>query len=562
MEMPQYAELTYERPSVEEFRECAMRTRLRLMTSKDIALVESSLAELQKLLSKFYTAESMCRIRHDQDTTDSFYADEMTFFEEADPIVGELTSAVYSSLLNSEIVPLLMQRFGKMIFMKAKTFKETISTEVVEELSQEAALQNRYDQILSEAEIEFAGHTYNLSMMNPFLESTNREERKNAAKSVSDYYAGELKQFNGIFGEMVKIRTSIAQKLSYPTFVELGYKRMERYDYTPEMVEELRQNILRYIVPITVEIRRLQKKRLEVDELLYYDLPCLFSKGNPRPAIEMKDYTRCAGELFRALFEKDPSFFDVLREHGFTDLETREKKSTGGYCSTLQDYGIPFIFMNANGTFDDISTLVHESGHAYAAIRGVDSSPFIECQSPTLETCEIHSTALEYLSYPYLEVFFKGNASAFREMHMTDALLFLPYGCMVDEFQHRVYREPDLSASQRHSVWKALEDKYQPFLKYDGNEFYESGAAWVKKSHIFTAPFYYIDYCIAQIVALQLWDISRKNPQEALLKYDRICSEGGNKPFLEIIEAADLQSPFSADVVKRIAYITSEYLGL
>ena len=562
MEMPQYEKLIYERPSVEEFRECAMRTRLRIMTSKDITLVESSLAELQKLLSKFYTAESLSRIRHDQDTSDSFFADELTFYEEAYPVVGELTSAVYSSLLNSEIAPMLVQRFGKMIFMKAQTLKETISTEVIEELSQEAALQNRYDQILSEAQIEFAGHTYNLSMMHPFLESTNREERKNAAQAVSAFYAKELKQFDEIFGEMVKIRTSIAHKLSFPTFVELGYKRMERYDYTPDMVEELRQNILRYVVPITVEIRRLQKKRLEVEELKYYDLPCLFSKGNPRPAIEMNEYSRCTGELFRALFEKDPSFFDVLREHGFTDLLTRKKKSTGGYCSTLQDYGIPYIFMNANGTFDDISTLVHESGHAYAAIRGVDSSPFIECQSPTLETCEIHSTALEYLSYPYLEVFFKGNASAFREMHMTDALLFLPYACMVDEFQHRVYREPDLSTSQRHSVWKALEDKYQPFLDYDGNEFYEAGAAWVKKSHIFTTPFYYIDYCIAQIVALQLWDISRKNPQESLLKYDRICSEGGNKTFLDILTAAGLESPFSTDVVKRVAYITSEYLGL
>ena len=562
MEMPQYAELIYERPSVEEFRECAMRTRLRLMTSKDMSIAEASLAELQKMLSKFYTSESLSRIRHDQDTSDPFYADELTFFEEADPVVWELTSAVYSSLLHSEIAPLLMERFGKMIFMKAKTYKETISTEVVEELSQEAALQNRYDQILSEAKIDFEGHIYNLSMMQPFLESTNRDERKSASKAVSDYFAGELNTFDEIFDAMVRIRTSIAKKLSYSTFVELGYKRMERYDYTPEMVEELRQNILRYIVPITIEIRRLQKKRLQVDELFYYDLPCLFPKGNPRPAIEMKDYQRCTGELFRALFEKDPSFFDVLGEHGFTDLLTREKKSAGGYCSTLHDYGIPFIFMNANGTFDDISTLVHESGHAYAAIRGVDSSPFIECQSPTLETCEIHSTALEYLSYPYLEVFFKGNASAFREMHMTDALLFLPYACMVDEFQHRVYRESDMSFSQRHSVWKALEDKYQPFLNYDGDNFYEAGAAWVKKSHIFTSPFYYIDYCIAQIVALQLWDISRKNPQEALIKYDRICSEGGSKPFLEIIATADLQSPFSADVVKRIAYITSEYLGL
>lgn len=562
MEMPQYSDLEYERPSVDEYRECAMRTKLRLMTSKDIVLVEASLAEFQKILSKYDTAQALCNIRHDQDTSDPYFTDELTFFEENNPVVYDLTSTVYTSLLNSEIAPLLMERFGRMIFLKAKTRRDTISSEVIEELTEEAALENRYNQILSEARIEFGGNIYNLSMMGPFLESTNREERKRAAHAVSDYYTRELNQFNEIFEDMVRIRTSIAHKLSFPSFVELGYKRMERYDYTPEEVDEFRQSIQRYIVPLTIEIRRLQKKRLNTDELKYYDLPCLFEKGNPRPAVEMKDYERCVGELFRALFEKDPSFYDVLKEHGFTDIETREKKATDGYCSTLSDYGIPFVFMNANGTFDDVSTLIHESGHAYAAIRGVDSSPFIECQSPTFETCEIHSTALEYLSYPYLEVFFKGKAVAFREMHLTETLLFLPYGCMVDEFQHRIYREPDLSRSQRHSVWKALEDKYQPFLDYDGNEFYESGAAWVKKGHIFTSPFYYIDYCLAQIVALQLWDISRKNPQEALAKYDRVCREGGNKTFREILSVAGLESPFSVDVVKRIAYITSEFLGL
>lgn len=562
MEMPRYKKIKYKRPSLEEFRECAMRTRLRLMTSKDFPLIEASLAEFQKLLGQFYTAEALGRIRHDQDTFDPFYAEELEFFEENEPLVRDLSAAVYSMLLASEIAPMLMNRFGKMIFLKAKTQKDTVSTDVVDLLSQEAALANQYDQIISEAQIEFAGKSYNLSMMEPFLESTNREERNQAAQAIARYYSQELHRFDQIFDDLVRTRHAIAEQLSYPTFVELGYKRMERYDYSPKTIEEFRQNILRYIVPITVEIRRLQKKRLGVDQLKHYDLPCLLARGNPRPAVNIDDYHRCAGEMFQAIFEKDPSFFDVLQEHGFTDIVSRKKKTAGAYSTTLVDYGIPFIFMNANGTSDDISTLIHESGHSYAAIRSVDSSPFIECLTPTLEVCEIHSTALEYLSYPYLEVFFKSNAGTFRDEHMTESLLFLPYGCMVDEFQHRIYRQPELSFSQRHSVWRALENKYQPFLDYDGIDFYEQGSAWVKKGHIFTDPFYYIDYCLAQIVSLQLWDISRTNPQEALIKYDRICSEGGNKTFLEILSAAELESPFSVDVIKRIAFITAEYLQL
>ena len=354
----------------------------------------------------------------------------------------------------------------------------------------------------------------------------------------------------------------MARKLSYPDFVTLGYKRMERYDYTPEMVERFRNFVVKYIVPVTVEIRRLQKVRLEVEDLKYYDLPNLFASGNPKPAIAIDELPGAASIMFQKIFEKDPSFYDVLEAHGFTDLDARKAKSTGGYCETLLDYGIPFVFMNANGLADDVATLIHESGHAYAAIRSVGSSPFVECLSPTLETCEINSTAMEYLAYPYHEYFFGNRADAFRQLHMTQSLLFLPYGCMVDEFQHCVYENPKLTSEERHTVWHMLENKYQPYLDYDGVDFYEKGGAWQKKGHIFTDPFYYIDYCLAQVVALQIWDMSRTNPQKALRVYDQLCMEGGNGTFLELLDKAGLSSPFSNDVLKRVAYRSCDYLNL
>lgn len=562
MEMPNYRKLAYERPSLDTFRECAMKTRLRLMTSKDINLVESALADFQKQLSRFYTAEALCRIRHDQNTGNPFYLNEMTYFEESEPVVSELSAAVYSMLLSSEINESLREKFGEMLFRKALTHKETVSGEVVAELTLESELENQYDQELSEAVIHFDGKKLNLSMMAPYLESSDREERRLAQIAVSDYYSGNLDLFNGVFDELVKTRTSIARKLNYTDFVTLGYKRMERYDYTPEMVTEFRNHVVRYIVPLTVEIRRLQSERLGLSDLKYFDLPTMFSGGNPKPVIEKTSYHLSASKMFKSIFEKDPSFFDVLQTYGFTDLVSRKGKSTGGYCSTLLDYGVPFIFMNANGTSDDVSTLVHESGHAYAAIRSLDCSPFIECLSPTLETCEIHSTAMEYLSYPYMELFFGDKASVFRDLHLTMAILFIPYGCMVDEFQHIVYGDHTLTPEQRHEVWKELEKKYQPYLDYDGNEFYESGAAWIKKSHIFTDPFYYIDYCLAQIVSLQIWDISRSQPQKAFTIYDQLCLEGGNKMFLELLEKVGLESPFSVGAIKRTAYRVAEFLAL
>ena len=562
MEMPNFNDILYERPSLEQFRDCALRVRLKIMTAHTEGVVAAALAEFQKELSHFETHSALCRIKHDTDTSDPFYLDELSYFEMADAVVSDLSSGVYSALLSSDIADVLKAEFGSMIFLKAQNRKDTVSTEIINDLAEEASLQNEYDQILSDSLIHFRGQDYSYSMMDPFLESTDREYRKEAHEAVSHFYSENSSRFDNIFDQLVKLRSSISTKLSYPSFVELGYKRMERYDYTPEMVLQFRQNILKYIVPITTEIRRLQQNRLGVSELKYYDLPVIFANGNPKPCISVDQFHGAASRMFQTIFEKDPSFYDVLYQYGFTDLKARKAKSTGGYCATLVDYGIPFIFTNANGMSDDVTTLIHEAGHAYAAIRSVDSSAFIECISPTLETCEIHSTAMEYLSYPYLENFFAEDADACRQLHMTQSLLFLPYGCMVDEFQHLVYSNPEMSCENRHQIWRELEEKYQPFLDYDHMNFYEKGGAWQKKGHIYTDPFYYIDYCLAQVVSLELWDMSRENPKKALRVYDQLCMEGGNATFLELLAKAGLESPFSTDIIKRVAYRACDFLNL
>ena len=562
MEMPFFDDLKYERPSLDAFRECALRVRLRIMTAHTIPVVEAALAEFQKELSHFETCSSLCIIRHDLNTADAYYVNELAFFDEAGAVVSELSAGVYAVLLSSKISQELREHFGEMIFRKSQNRKDTVTGEIVGDLAKESALENEYSQILADSIISFEGKEYSLSMMDPFLESTNRDTRKASHMAVAEFFEENAEKLDEIFDKLVTLRSKMAKRLSYPSFVELGYKRMERYDYTPEMVEKFRNYVIEYIVPITVEIRRLQKERLQVDSLKYYDLVSLFARGNPKPSIAIDELHDAASGMFQTLFEKNPSFYDVLHSHRFIDLHARKSKSTGGYCETILDNGIPYIFMNANGMSDDVSTLIHESGHAYAAIRSVDSSPFLECISPTLETCEVHSTSMEYLAYPYLEKFFGKDADAYRQLHMTQTLLFLPYGCMVDEFQHLIYAQPELSMEDRHNVWHRLEEKYQPFLDYDNTEFYEKGGAWQKKGHIFTDPFYYIDYCLAYVVSLQIWDLSRINPKKALQVYDQLCMEGGNRTFLELLEKAGLESPFSIDVLKKVAYRACDYLNL
>ncbi len=562
MKMPDFKSITYQRPSLELFRECVMRVRLKIMTAHSPEVIEGALVEFQKALGEFETAAALCRIRHDLNTKDAYYQAELAFFEEAEPMVSELSSGLYSALLNSEIAESLKTNLGNMIFLKAQNRKDTISREVIEDLAREAALENQYDQLVAELLVEFEGGKYPLGGIQPFLESSDRQQRKQAHLALATSFSSIKETCDDIFAQLVHLRTQIAQKLGYKDFVELGYRRMERYDYNESDVEAFRNFVVENIVPVTTEIRRLQRLRLEQDNLKYYDLPILFPEGNPVPKIAAADFPKAAAAMFRKMFQKEPSFYDVLDTHEFTDLLTRPNKTQGGYCMTLPDYGIPFIFMNASQTADDVSTLIHESGHAYAAIRSIDSSMFLECLSPTLEACEVHSTAMEFLTYPYMESFFGEEAGAYRGLHMTRTLLFLPYGCMVDEFQHRVYRSPEMTCEQRHEVWKELEAKYQPFLDYDQVGFYQQGCAWHKKGHIFTSPFYYIDYCLAQIVALELWDLAENDMKQALQTYDQLCQEGGNDTFLALIEKAGLSSPFSLDTLKRILYKACDYLSL
>lgn len=561
--MPDFKDLVYERPDIEAFRKSVRDIRLKLMTATDPDFAADTLFEYEREISRIDTAYALCNIKHDLNTQDDFFVKELEFFDEAIATVSELQAAVLSILLTCPCKEALRERFGDMIFRKAQNHKDTVSGEILEELVEESTLENEYSQLQSEASIEFGRETLNLSLLTPYLESSDRKVRAEASYALDKYYMSRKETFDRIYDDMVKVRTRAAHKLGYKNFTELGYKRMERYDYSREDVEKFRDNILKYFVPLSVQIRKNQQERLGYEKLMYYDLPALFRDGNPVPSVNRKNYNEAAGNFFRKMFGHDPSFFDVLSEHGFTDLLSRPAKSTGGYCVYLEDNAIPYIFMNGNGTADDVATIVHEGGHAYAAIRSADSSPFVECQAPTLETCEIHSTAMEYMSYPYMDIFYGENADLYRQLHMAQGILFLPYGCMVDEFQHLVYDNPDMGIDDRHKAWRYLEEKYQPFINYDDKlPFHRIGGAWQKKDHIFTTPFYYIDYCLSQICALELWQESTLDMKSALQKYNDLCIAGGNDTFLNLIRNAGIDSPFETDTIKKVAYSCSRFLEL
>jgi M3 family oligoendopeptidase len=557
-----FEDLPYRRVEFEALSQGLRRARLHLRLAMSAASAAQAVQDMQAQLRHYKTQATLARIRHDLRTDDAFYAAEQDYYDETDAKVTQQVQVFYSTLLNSVYRQDLEQQLGSLIFRKARNLREMIQNSVVTDIAEENRLATAYSQRMSAAVIEVDGKKRTLAELEPLQESASRMVRQNAQHALALWLQQQRPELDKIYGDMVTVRTRISRKLGMSTFSELGYKRMERFDIARGQVESLRQAVLRYIVPLTREIRRLQKHRLNLEHLLYFDLPCLFPEGNPKPQVSTAELPQATARIMAELTGRAPSFLHRMQEGGYLDIAPRAQKAQGGYCETLLEHTQPFILMNAGGTADDAMTLIHESGHAYASLRSLPGLPLLEYLDPTLETCEIHSTAMEYLSYPHLDQIFGEQADHVRLLHMTQALLFLPYGCMVDEFQHLVYDQPKLTAEQRHAAWRDLERLYQPDLDYGDEPFYRDVCAWMKKQHIFVAPFYYIDYVIAQLASLDIWQTARRSPSLAWQRYDKLCSLGGRDTFAGLISQAGLASPFELDTIKKVAYAAADFLDL
>jgi M3 family oligoendopeptidase len=350
---------------------------------------------------------------------------------------------------------------------------------------------------------------------------------------------------------MVKVRTRIAKKLGYSNFIELGYARMGRTDYDAEMVANFRDQVQKYIVPVTTKLKERQRSRIEVDQLLHYDENINFKSGNAAPKGDPDWIVKGGEKMYAELSPETDEFFSFMQNNELMDLVSKKGKQGGGYCTYIHEYGAPYIFSNFNGTSDDIDVLTHEAGHAFQAYmsRHLEVS---EYNFPTSDAAEIHSMSMEFFTWPWMDLFFEEEADKYRFKHLASALIFIPYGVTVDEFQHFVYGNPDATPAERKQAWRDLERKYLPHRNYADNEYFERGGFWQKQSHIYTAPFYYIDYTLAQICAFQFWRRMHENREAAWADYLHLCSLGGSMSFTELVKEANLISPFEDGCVTSV----------
>lgn len=554
-----FTDFTYSRPEMDIFTQKFKALIDEFEQAVTFSDQDASFAAINDLRADFNSMYNICYIRHTIDTKDEFYEKENNFFDEQTPNFQALNTDFYKKLLQSKFRKELQDKWGDQIFTIAELSLKTFAPSILDDLKEENRLSSEYVKIKAGAKILFRGEEYNLSSIVPLEGAKDRETRQKATEAKWGFFAEHEEKVGEIFDQLVKVRHRIALKLGYRNFVELGYVRMLRSDYDASMVANFRKQVEEYIVPLATKLYERQRKRLGLPELKFYDEDFRFQSGNPQPKGNPSWILSHADEMYAQLSPETHEFFCFMRDNNLMDLEAKSKKATGGYCTYIDNYKAPYIFSNFNGTSADIDVLTHEAGHAFQVYSSRELG-VREYTWPTFEACEIHSMSMEFFTWPWMHLFFKEDTDKYRFSHLSNAICFLPYGVAVDEFQHYVYENPEVGPAQRNKAWREIEKKYLPHRDYDGNKFLEGGGFWHKQSHIFSMPFYYIDYTLAQICAFQFWKKDRENHQNAWTDYLRLCRAGGSLSFLELVELANLQSPFKDDTVQSVIGVIEKWL--
>jgi len=554
-----FKEFNYQRPDLSEVQAKFTNLLAKFDLAEDVEQQDVAMEEINALRNEFESMEQIVHIRHTIDTTDAFYENEQAFFDEKMPIYQGLISRYYQSLVNSKFRLALEEKWGKQLFVKAELTLKTFAPEIIEELQQENKLSSDYTKLLASAKIMFEGEERNLPGLVPFQLSTDRATRKRANEAKYTFFQTNEVKLDEIYDGLVKVRARMAEKLGYTNFIELGYARMMRSDYTPDMVANFRKQVKESIVPVASKLRERQRKRLELATLPYYDEKYNFQTGNAKPQGDPNWIVDNGRRMYHELSKETGEFFQFMVDNELMDLVSKKGKAGGGYCAYISHYQVPYIFSNFNGTSGDIDVLTHEAGHAFQVYCSKNFQ-IPEYHWPTYEACEIHSMSMEFFTWPWMEHFFKEDTAKYKFTHLSDALLFIPYGVSVDEFQHFVYAHPEASPQDRKAVWREIEKKYLPHRNYEDNDYLERGSYWHQQGHIFGNPFYYIDYTLAQICAFQFWIRSRENSESAWSDYLRLCQAGGSQSFLELIKLANLDSPFQDGCIASVVKVIEDWL--
>ena len=556
-----FSEMKYERPDLGAVKEELRGLTEQLKAAKDYAQAREVFLKHDAATIRVETQATLASVRHTIDTRDEFYDTEETFWNAASPELEEYEDAWKGAMLESPFRKDFEAEFGDLMFVNAEIARKAFSPEIIPESQQENDLSQAYSKLIASAQIPFEGGVYTISQLSPFKNDPDDARRLAAWKAEGAWYKEHQAELDDIYDKMVHLRDTMGKKLGYGGYTTLGYYRMGRNCYGKDDVEKFRAAVVKYLVPLADSVYREQAKRLGKSyPMNFADNALMFRSGNPKPCGDADAILAHGKKFYEELSPETGEFFNMMLDNELMDVLSTPGKAGGGYCTDLGEYKVPFIFANFNGTQHDVEVVTHEAGHAFAAWMNRDRVPYSTIW-PSMESCEVHSMSMEFFAWPWAEGFFGADTRKFLYSHLAGALTFIPYGTMVDHFQHLVYEKPDMTPRQRHDAWKELLGVYMPWVKLGGEiPFYGDGEGWQRQMHIYQSPFYYIDYCLAQTVSLQFWAMLQKDPKDAWAHYMAYTKQGGSRTFTELLKNAGLDSPFEERCLRGVCETAKAWL--
>ena len=560
--MKKFAELQYVRPDMEKIFARVSGDNAVLHEAKSYEEFRNAYMDYVEADTELETSKTVAHVRNTINLLDEFYEAEMVYFNSQMPKYEILKKEMGEVIVASPFKAEMEKEFGAILIQNMEAQKQLSDESIVDDQVKEAELVSRFMKTQAAATVEFKGEQIGNYGLLKIMQSTDRAERKEAFEAWAKLYEGIAPTLEEVYDGLVKVRAGMAKKLGFKSFIPMGYLRRRRFDYTEKELEVFRKQVREVVVPAAAKLYERQKEALGIDTLYYYDESIASPSGNPVPIGDKEYLVGEAQKMYRELSKESGEFFDFMMEYELFDLDSKHGKRAGGYCTILPQYHAPFIFSNFNGTDADVNVLTHEAGHAFAGFTAAKYQKTPELCHSTSEINEIHSMSMELWTYPWMENFFGDKAEEYRREHLADALMKIPYMLCVDEYQHKVFENPEMTAMERRAVWSGLEKIYMPWRNYAGNEFLESGAFWIKQQHIFLYPFYYVDYAMAQMGAFEFYTKMKEDRKAAWADYYKLCAAGGSMGYFDLLKYSGLHKVLEDGSVKIILKGVFEELGL
>ncbi|MCL4211007.1 MAG: M3 family oligoendopeptidase [Phycisphaeraceae bacterium] len=475
------------------------------------------------------------------------------FVEHVDPKVKQVSFELDRKIVSSPHVAKLDPAAYGVLLRDLKADVELFREENIPLQTEETKLDQQYDQICGAMTVTFRGEEKTLPQMGRFLEETDRATREEAWRGVAERRFADHERISGIFDRLVTLRHQMARNAGFENYRDYAFKRKHRFDYTPAHCEQFHQAAEECCVPLLRKLNAQRRRELSIDTLRPWDLSVdIKGRGPLKPFDGAADLIEKTAGLFHRMDGRLGELFDQLRGPGMLDLESRKGKAPGGYQYQRDRSRKPFIFMNAAGLQRDVETMVHEAGHAFHALLS-QHQPLLAYRHAPLEFCEVASMSMELTAHPFLGEFYgsEGDAHRARRRHLEQLATLLPWIATIDAFQHWIYTHPGHSREDRTKQWLLLQERFGPADDWSGLEQYRA-VGWQRQGHLFGAPFYYIEYGIAQLGALQLWSQYRRDPRTAIEHYTQALALGGSRPLPDLFNAAGLAFDFGPAMMKAL----------